>query len=221
MCQNKSFFDKISHISSEEDSKEDTPMNQFDKKNLVPEDVTSFSFKSIYQNINSFTNMKYSKNIIFQEKTLSFLNNLINKDSSNKKGNSSFLSDIHSNIHKILNNESKIIKKDTLSLSGSNSTFRNYGELLNIKNKNFFHNSTEKSGLKSAGFENYHNNNEFQSQNKNIKKKKKQNNKLNINIKENNINNKKNNKLKDKEQCIKLKMFIKKKEKRKVILLLT
>ena len=58
MCQNKSFFDKISEISS----KDDNSFRQFDNNNLVPEGVITFSFESLYKNINTFTNMKYAKN---------------------------------------------------------------------------------------------------------------------------------------------------------------
>ena len=179
MCKNKSFFDKISEISS----KEDASIYQFDKKNLIQESVISFSFESIYKNINAFTNMKYSKNIIFQEKTLSFLNKLINKNSSIKNINSGFLSSSHSNINKIMNEESKIIKKETLSLSGSNSSFRKYKELFNINDKNIFQISIEKSGLKSELFEN-NISNEKLNHNQTIKKKiKHKNNKSNIKIK--------------------------------------
>ena len=190
MCQNISFFDKISEISS----KDEVSINRFEKKNLVQEGVISFSFNSIYENINSYTNMKYSQNKIYQEKTLSFLNKLINKDSPFRKINSSFLSNTCSNIK--ANEESKFIKKDTLSLSGSSSSFGNYEELLNLKEKKVLNISTEKSGLKSANIELHNNNNEILHHSKNAKKKKihKKNNKLSLNINMNHVNQRKSNK---------------------------
>ena len=41
---------------------------KFEGKKLIKIDNISFSFKSIYKNINLNTNMKYSKDIILQEK---------------------------------------------------------------------------------------------------------------------------------------------------------
>lgn len=138
--------------------------------------------------------MKYSKNKIYQEKTLSFLNKLINKDSPVKKIDSSFLSNTCSNI-KVLNEESKFIKKDTLSLNGSSSSFGNYEELLNLKEKKFLNISSEKSGLKLSNIELHNNNNEILHHSKNAKKKKihKNNNKLNPNINMNHASQIKNN----------------------------
>ena len=189
MCQNKSFFDKISEISS----KDDNSSHQFDKNDLVPEGAISFSYESLYKNINSFTNMRYSKNNLFQEKTLAFLTKLIKMESS-KNINSSFISD---NLSKIKMTESNLMKKDTLSLSGSNSSFRKkYGELLNVKENNFLQLSTEKSKLKSAAFDNNDNNKGVINKCKSVKKKNKgkKQNKLNLDLFGININEKMNEK---------------------------
>ena len=188
MCQNKSFFDKISEISS----KDDNSSHQFDKNDLVPEGAISFSYESLYKNINTFTNMRYSKNNSFQEKTLAFLTKLMKKEESNKKINSSFLSD---NLSRIKMSESNLMKKDTLSLSGSNSSFRKkYGELLNVKEKNFLQLSTEKSKLKSAAFDD--NNKVVINKCRSVKKKNKgkKQNKLQLDLFGSNINEKINEK---------------------------
>ena len=84
--QNK-FFENIQEISFEE--AKDT--NHF--KNLKKEATISFSFESIYQNINTITNMKYSKNKMYQEKTIKFLKQLTlkkNTSNSNSKKEKSF-----------------------------------------------------------------------------------------------------------------------------------
>ena len=85
LCQNKLFFENIQEISFEEVN----DINHF--KNLRKEGAISLSFKSTYQNINSITNMEYSKNKIYQEKTIKFLKQLaIKKNTSNsisKKNN--------------------------------------------------------------------------------------------------------------------------------------
>jgi hypothetical protein len=188
MCQNKSFFDKISEISS----KDDNSSHQFDKNDLVPEGAISFSYESLYKNINTFTNMRYSKNNSFQEKTLAFLTKLMKMEESNKKINSSFLSD---NLSRIKMSESNLMKKDTLSLSGSNSSFRKkYGELLNVKEKNFLQLSTEKSKLKSAAFDD--NNKAVINKCRSVKKKNKgkKQNKLQLDLFGSNINEKINEK---------------------------
>ena len=77
LCQNN-FFENIPEIRKE--------------------GVISFSFESIYQNINTITNMQYSKNKIYQEKTIKFLkklttkkdtfNNISRKDIKNSFSNS-------------------------------------------------------------------------------------------------------------------------------------
>ena len=71
--QNKIFLEQIPEIYSEKDYL----FNKFDKEDLVKEEVISFSFESIYQNINTSTNLEYSKNKIIQEKALKYINKLI------------------------------------------------------------------------------------------------------------------------------------------------
>jgi hypothetical protein len=91
--------------------------------------------------------------------------------------------------------ESNIMKKDTLSLSGSNSSFRKkYGELLNVKEKNFLQLSTEKSKLKSAAFDD--NNKAVINKCRSVKKKNKgkKQNKLQLDLFGSNINEKINEK---------------------------
>ena len=75
-CQNNLFFENIPEISFE------ATINHFDANNLIKEGVISFCFEPIYQNINTITNMKYSKNKIYQEKTLKFLKKLTVKRNS-------------------------------------------------------------------------------------------------------------------------------------------
>jgi len=72
LCQNN-FFENIQEINFEEVN----DINHF--TNLRKEGVISFSFESIYQNINTITNMEYSKNKIYQEKTIKFLKKLTTK----------------------------------------------------------------------------------------------------------------------------------------------
>ena len=84
----KKFLEKVHEISFKEDS-----INHFNEKHLTKEGVISFTFESIYQNINTITNMKYSKNKIYQEKTIKFLKKLEDKENtsiSSKNSKNSF-----------------------------------------------------------------------------------------------------------------------------------
>jgi hypothetical protein len=94
LCQNKIFLEKIHEMSLDEINS----IYQFDNKNLKQEEIISFSLESLYQNINTITEMKYSKNKIYQEKTIQFLKKLIDKSvsSSNSHSNSSENSDTSS-----------------------------------------------------------------------------------------------------------------------------
>ena len=76
LCKNNLFFEKIPEISFEDS------INHFDNNNLTKEGVISFCFESIYQNINTITNMEYSKNKDYQEKTIKFLSKLKDKKNS-------------------------------------------------------------------------------------------------------------------------------------------
>ena len=109
--ENKSFLENIPDMSFEEDS-----VNHFNEKNLKKEEVISFTFESIYQNINTITNMKYSKNRIYQEKTIKFLKKLESKPNTsisskdNKNSFSNSLSD-NDNSVSIYSPSKKIVKK--------------------------------------------------------------------------------------------------------------
>ena len=154
LCQDNSFLNKVSQMSSDDGN----ILDQFNKKDLIPEGVISFSYQSLYKNINLHTNMKYSKKTIFQEKTLSFLDKLIkeedeNNSSSIKTFNSSSLSNSFENIKKMITGGSKIVKNDNMSLSKS-SIFDKYEDLLNEKDSNKLNLSFEKIPVKSKLTEN-------------------------------------------------------------------
>jgi hypothetical protein len=95
-CQDNIFLDKIPEISSSEEYS----IYQFDKKDLAKDGVISFTLESIYQNINIYSNLQYSKNKIFQEKTLSYLNKLINNIESSSSESSSSSSSSSSELSK-------------------------------------------------------------------------------------------------------------------------
>ena len=118
--QNKLFFENIPEISFEEVN------GNTRYKSLRKEEVISFSFESLYQNINTITNMKYSKNKILQEKTINFLKkltkkkNISNSISSKHKKNSfsNSLSDDNKSISLYSlsennNNQNKSVKKSS------------------------------------------------------------------------------------------------------------
>jgi len=85
-CQDNIFLDKIPEISSSEEYS----THQFDKKDLAQDGCISFTLESIYQNINVYSNLKYSQNKTYQEKTLNYLNKLINNiDKTSSSGSSS------------------------------------------------------------------------------------------------------------------------------------
>jgi len=134
--QNKSFLDKINEINTHED----LSFHHFEQNDLVKEINTSFSLKSIYKNINEHTNMKYSQNINLQNKTLSFLDKLI-KDEKKNTLNTSSLSDSFSQIKRMISNDSIAINKNSISISRSNSSYK---EFLNLNDTN------EKNIIKSA-----------------------------------------------------------------------
>jgi hypothetical protein len=154
---NKSFFDKIPEINIEEEYS----LYKFDKNELIQEEVISFSFNSIYKNINIHTNMKYSNSTILQEKTLSFLDKLLKSKNEENKGNTSIktinsnsLTNSMSKIKGIFTDESKISKQES-----SNSSFINYEEILNMRNRDIDKdkikdNEQEKRKHKLGRFEN-------------------------------------------------------------------
>ena len=95
-CQDNIFLDKIPEISSSEECS----IYEFDKKDLAKDGVISFTLESIYQNINIYSNLQYSKNKIFQEKTLNYLNKLINNIESSSSESSSSSSSSSSELSK-------------------------------------------------------------------------------------------------------------------------
>ena len=135
--QNKSFLDKINEINTHEDL---SFHHHFEQNDLVKEINTSFSIKSIYKNINIHTNMKYSQNINLQNKTLSFLDKLI-KDENKNTFNTSSLSDSFSQIKRMVSDDSLAINKNSICISRSNSSYK---EFLNLNE------TIERNGIKSA-----------------------------------------------------------------------
>ena len=87
-CQDKLFLDKISEINSSEEES----LHLFHYKDLSKEAVTSFSFESIYENINIHSKMKYSQDKLIQQKVLNYITKLI-EEKNNKLSLSSSLSD--------------------------------------------------------------------------------------------------------------------------------
>ena len=166
--QNKSFLDKIPEINIDEEYS----LYKFDKNELIQEEVISFSFDSLYKNINIHTNMKYSNNTFLQEKTLSFLDKILknqngeqNKNTSNNTINSNSLTNSMSKINRIFTDESKIDKQES-----SNSSFINYEEILNMRNRDkeeIKENDHEKRKHKSGKLEKYQKKSIF----KNLKRK--------------------------------------------------
>ena len=114
--ENKSFLENIPDMSFEEDS-----VNHFNEKNLKKEEVISFTFESIYQNINTITNMKYSKNRIYQEKTIKFLKKLESKPNtsiSSKDNKNSFSNSLSDNDNSVsIYSPSKKNSKETSNIS--------------------------------------------------------------------------------------------------------
>lgn len=112
-CQENIFLDKITEMSSSEEYL----THKFDKKDLAKDGVISFTLESIYQNINAYSNMKYSQNKIFQEKTLNYLNKLIN------------------NIEKTSSSESSSRSISSSSYLSKSNSFSQYFSHFNDKNR--------------------------------------------------------------------------------------
>jgi len=130
----KFFLEKIQDISFEEEN-----FKHFNEKNLTKEGVISFSFESIYQNINIITNMKYSKNKNYQEKTIKFLKKLKDKKHSsissgkNKNSFSNSFSDDHKpySIYSLSKNNNK----ESLNISAKNSKIIDLSNLFSDSSK--------------------------------------------------------------------------------------
>ena len=213
MENNKSLLEEISQLNSEFEK----TINQFDNSTLFPDSAISFSFSSIYININSYTNFQYSWNPIYQDKTLTYLNKLIKKSNVSLKSvyysktiSSSSLSDPSSNIKSLSN----IIKKDSLSLSfnRTNSSISKYKDFLNIKDNKKSNYIDGNNGIKSAffDFENKAINNDKV---KKMKRKLKYTDSEHLKIKSDNKNKKLKSNKKEKIQT--LKSISKKRQKRK------
>ena len=105
-CQDKLFLDKISEISSSEENS----LHQFDNQDLSKESVSSFSLESIYENINAHSKMVYSEDKAIQQKTLNYLDKLIENKNNNLSSNDN-----------ILSNSLKISKSSSFSSNLSNN----------------------------------------------------------------------------------------------------
>ena len=167
LCQNKLFLDKIHEMSFDEGNS----IYQFDNKYLKQEEIISFSLESLYQNINMITEMEYSKNKIYQEKTIKFLKKLMDKGVTSSKSSSSNSSEKSSSFSNYLSKSS----------NGSSSYYPNFEKSksmsLNIsaqssKNKNdIFKLSKEIKGESENKSKNFM---KKQKKNKNHKKTEKQ-----------------------------------------------
>ena len=128
--QSKIFLEQIPEISSDEEYS----LHQFEKRDLVLEEVISFSLNSIYQNINSYTNLEYSKNKNFQEKTLKYINKLI--ENKNKSKISSSLIDKNHKLSLFSKSQDSSFDDDIIKLSiGLNSNVKSE-RLYDIKKHN-------------------------------------------------------------------------------------
>ena len=117
--QNKALLVKIPEFNSDEEYS----IHHFSNSDLIHEEVISFTFESIYQNINAYTNLEYSKNKKYQQKTLFYLTKLM---SNKSKILSSFSED---DISSELNKSNSFSKKSKNSLTfkdkrNTNSTFK-------------------------------------------------------------------------------------------------
>lgn len=170
MVNNNIFLEGISQLQTEEEKS----FSHFNKTKISPENVISFSYQSLYKNINAFSNLKYSENAIYEEKTLSYLNKLIQKNIEETKNNnvsvrtinSSFINNSYS--YSNMKSMSNIIRNNsTISLSGTSSSIKRYEEFFSSKDKNISvnksrnlsisksgnNNSVNKSGVKSHLFQ--------------------------------------------------------------------
>ena len=169
LCQNKLFLDKIHEMSFDEGNS----IDQFDNNNLKQEKIISFSLESLYQNINTITELKYSKNKIYQDKTIKYLKNLIDKGVTSSKSSSS--SSKYSNTNSFSNYLSKssndsdsssynsnIEKSKSMSLNISDQSSNKKNDILKLSDD-----SRGESAFKSDNFSKKH------KKNKHHKKKEK------------------------------------------------
>ena len=118
------------------DSDEEYSTHQFSLSDLSKENTTSFSIESIYQNINAYTNMEYSKNKNYQQKTLDYINKLLKKKDKTKLSSSHSYNYSYSDNDDINNNNisSKINKSSSFSNSFSNNKNKSFSVDINTKN---------------------------------------------------------------------------------------
>ena len=203
--KNKIVLDNIPDISTDDEYS----IHHFENSDLSKENNISFTLESLYKNINIHTNMKYSQDKSYQEKTLKYLTNLIeNKNkilSSELNKSSSFAccftnKNVHiSKISQEKNKNSSLNVKlfdDLFELSGSfnEDNFNNSERLYEVKKRrrkenNIFIEKKEDSLIIPRI---------FSSRNNNITDNKKR--KDSIKSKNTNISRKKNNSKKSKKE---------------------
>jgi hypothetical protein len=162
------------------DSDEEYSTHQFSLSDLSKENTTSFSIESIYQNINAYTNMEYSKNKNYQQKTLDYINKLLKKKDKTKLSSSHSYNYSYSDNDDINNNNisSKINKSSSFSNSFSNNKNKSFSVDINTKNNskknnNILYNLLQLTKNESVKNSIYNSNN--------LNKRKKQRNKNNKN----------------------------------------
>ena len=149
-CQNILFLDKISEISSSEENY----LHHFESKDLFKESTTSFSLESIYENINLHSKMIYSKDKDLQQKTLNYLDKLIQKKNNNFSSSKSLsdslsISKSSSFSNNILTNERKSnllsLNMQTNQISNKNSYLFNSQKNEQLSSENSFFKSENSS----------------------------------------------------------------------------
>lgn len=196
--QNKILLDNIPEISTDDD---EFSIHQFDNADLSKEGVITFTLNALYKNINIHTNLKYSQNKVYQEKTLNYLTKLMD----NKTGITSNLS--NSKISKSssfsisLTSKIRPVSFNSIDKSIQNSSFHNkilsnkkFDDLLKLSENEWQSNDYKSEGL-------------YETKKRKFKNKNKNNNRLKIdssrfsriysdfNNKKSGITNKSNNNL--------------------------
>ena len=141
---NKMIFDNIPDICTDDEYS----IHRFDYTDLSKEGVISFTLESLYKNINIHTNMKYVQNKIYQEKTLKYLNKLMENKTRNSSDFSRAISKPSSFSYTIkskssknkpsisLNSFSKNSKLSDISQEKNNYNSERLFEIKKRKNKN-------------------------------------------------------------------------------------
>ena len=146
--QNKLLLDNIPEISTDDEYS----IHHFDNIDLTKEGIISFTLNALYKNINSHTNMKYSQNAIYQEKTLNYLTKLI----ENKTNISSSINhkDINQSKSLSYSSTSKDLSFNSIDKSIQNSSFnqkitsnKKFEDLLNLSNNDDNQNDNKSEDL--------------------------------------------------------------------------